>query len=86
MEMIVSVTSRSYSQWEGNITEMLSWLNILLSARRSWFGLLSYHIEKNSICADFVRGVGNLPYEIGIMCYYICICFPQHFNFVSVLI
>lgn len=46
MEMIVSVTSRSYSQWEGNITEMLSWLNIFLSALRSWFGLLSYHIEK----------------------------------------
>lgn len=46
MEMIVSVTSRSYSQWEGNITEMLSWLNILPSALRSRFGLLSYHTEK----------------------------------------
>lgn len=40
------VTSRRYSQWEGNITEMLSLLNILLLALRSWFGLLSYHIEK----------------------------------------
>lgn len=46
MEMIVSATSRKYSQWEENITEMLSLLNILLLALRSWFGLLSYHIEK----------------------------------------
>lgn len=46
MEMIVSATSRRYSQWEGNITEMLSLLNILLLGLRSWFGLLSYHIEK----------------------------------------